>query len=65
MARCWRRPVQQELSTGSNVGRADALATAVFVLGPVEGMALVRKLDGVKGLILDHEGVVTLSPGLQ
>ncbi len=44
---------------------ADALATAVFVLGPNEGMALVETLDGVEALVVDQSGAVTLSRGFE
>jgi FAD:protein FMN transferase len=44
---------------------ADALATAVFVLGPEKGYALCQKLDGVHCLLVDQEGKVIFSPGLK
>jgi len=44
---------------------ADTLATAVFVLGPVEGMALIEKLPGIEVLIIDGEGTVGLSSGMK
>jgi FAD:protein FMN transferase len=44
---------------------ADALATAVFVLGPEKGYALCQKLEGVDCLIVDKEGKVILSPNLK
>ena len=44
---------------------ADALATAVFVLGPEKGYALCQKLEGVDCLIVDKEGKIFLSPGLK
>jgi thiamine biosynthesis lipoprotein len=44
---------------------ADALATAVFVLGPEKGYALCQKLDGVQCLIVEKEGKVILSPNLK
>jgi thiamine biosynthesis lipoprotein len=44
---------------------ADALATAVFVLGPEKGYALCQKLDGVECLIVDKEGKIIFSPGLK
>jgi thiamine biosynthesis lipoprotein len=34
---------------------ADALSTAAFVLGPVEGLALLERLDGVEGLIVTKD----------
>ena len=44
---------------------ADALATALFVLGPEKGYALCQRLEGVDCLIVDREGNVTLSPRLK
>jgi len=35
--------------------QADALATAVFVLGPVDGMDLVNSLDSVEALIVSYD----------
>ena len=43
---------------------ADALATAVFVLGPGEGRELLKKLPDVEGIIVDADGKVTASAGL-
>lgn len=44
--------------------RADALATAVFVLGPDEGMDLVERLPRVEALIIDAAGERHDSSGL-
>jgi len=44
---------------------ADALATAVFVLGSEKGYALCQKLEGVDCLIVDQEGKIIISPGLK
>jgi thiamine biosynthesis lipoprotein len=44
---------------------ADALATAVFVLGPEKGYALCQRLEGVECLIVDKEGRIIFSPGLK
>jgi thiamine biosynthesis lipoprotein len=44
---------------------ADALATAVFVLGPEKGYGLCQKFEGVDCLIVDKEGKVIFSPGLK
>ncbi|MFZ9887662.1 MAG: FAD:protein FMN transferase [Myxococcota bacterium] len=43
---------------------ADALSTAVFVMGPKEGLALVERLAGVEAVIIDSENQVHLSSGL-
>ncbi len=42
---------------------ADGLATGVFVLGPIEGMALVEALDGVEAIIVAADGKVSVSKG--
>ena len=44
---------------------ADGLSTAVFVLGPEKGMALVESLESVEGVIVDENGVVTRSSGFK
>ncbi len=43
---------------------ADGLATGVFVLGPRKGMDLIESLEGIEGVIVDKEGVVSVSSGL-
>lgn len=43
---------------------ADALATAVFVLGKVNGLTLVNQLKGVECLIIDNEGKMITSDNL-
>jgi thiamine biosynthesis lipoprotein len=48
---------------GSNAAEADALATAVFVLGSKEGMDLLESLEGVDGIIVDSGGQVFKSSG--
>jgi thiamine biosynthesis lipoprotein len=40
---------------------ADAYATAVFVLGPEKGLALLRSLPGVEGIVVDSDGKVLWS----
>ncbi|MFH1683474.1 MAG: FAD:protein FMN transferase, partial [Candidatus Margulisiibacteriota bacterium] len=42
---------------GKNAAETDALSTAIFVLGPEEGMKLVRKLD-VKAVIVSKNGII-------
>ena len=42
---------------------ADALSTALFVLGPIEGIRLVETLPGVEAMIFDREGKYHLSSG--
>lgn len=44
---------------------ADALATAVFVLGPEKGYSLCKRLEAVQCLIMDRQGRIMLTPGLK
>ncbi len=47
-----------------NCTQADALATAVFVMGPEDGMRLVESLDDVEGFIVDDDRIIHQSSGL-
>lgn len=47
-----------------NCVTADILATAVFVMGPREGLETVNGLDGVEGLIIEPERNIRRSDGL-
>jgi len=42
---------------------ADALATGVFVIGPVEGLKIIESLKNVEGLIVDSSGTIIKSSG--
>ncbi len=44
---------------------SDALATTVFVLGKDEGIQLINHLQGVEGIIIDHQGNITYSENIQ
>jgi FAD:protein FMN transferase len=44
---------------------ADALSTAVFVMGPVEGMELIENLPGVECIIITPGLEILVSSGLQ
>ncbi len=48
-----------------NVELADALDDAVFVLGPVEGLALINKLKGVNATVITDAGETLVSKGMQ
>jgi len=43
---------------------ADALSTSVFILGDEKGMALIEATEGVEGVIVNKDGVVSVSSGL-
>ena len=42
---------------------ADAYATAIFVLGPNEGMRLAEKIEGLQVLIISTDGTITSGGG--
>lgn len=44
---------------------ADGLDTGIFVLGAVEGMALVERLPDVEAIIIDDQGRMAVSSGLR
>jgi thiamine biosynthesis lipoprotein len=44
---------------------ADALAKGVFILGPVEGMALVERLPHVDAVVVSAKNDVSVSKGLK
>jgi thiamine biosynthesis lipoprotein len=44
---------------------ADALATALFVMEPTEGIALIESLPKVEAILVGEDGNLTLSGGLQ
>jgi thiamine biosynthesis lipoprotein len=44
---------------------ADALSTAVLVLGPVEGRALLEGLRGVEGVVVGKDGVQVRTSGMR
>ena len=48
-----------------DVELADALDDAVFVLGPVEGLALINRLKGVNCTLIDDTGKTLVSRGMQ
>lgn len=51
-----RRGVTSATVIAPSVMQADALATAVFILGPVKGKALLDKLAGVEGMWIMENG---------
>jgi thiamine biosynthesis lipoprotein len=48
-----------------DVELADALDDAVFVLGPVDGLALINRLKGVNCTLIDDTGKTLVSKGMQ
>lgn len=50
---------------GTDATTTDALSTSVFVLGPSEGLELVDRLDGIEAVVVDRDGVMRYSRGLE
>ncbi|MGI4873818.1 MAG: FAD:protein FMN transferase [Janthinobacterium lividum] len=48
-----------------DVELADALDDAVFVLGPVNGLALINRLKGINATVITDEGQTLVSKGMQ
>jgi thiamine biosynthesis lipoprotein len=44
---------------------ADVLSTGVFIMGPVDGMALIERLPNVEGVIVTASNEVLISSGLK
>ena len=43
----------------------DALSTTIFILGAVNGIALIETLDGFDAIVIDSNGKVHYSSGFQ
>ena len=50
---------------GPNTTRTDALSTSVFVLGLEKGLALIDRLDDLEAVIIDNQGEMHMSSGMQ
>lgn len=55
--------VQSVTIVGPEATMTDALSTSVFVLGVVEGLALIEKMDGFDAVIIDAERNMHYSSG--
>ncbi|MFQ5456333.1 MAG: FAD:protein FMN transferase [Nitrospirota bacterium] len=49
---------------GTETVVTDALATAVFILGPEDGMKLVEQMRGIDAVIIDKNGNLSVSEGV-
>lgn len=58
------RGVRSATVIASDATLADGLSTALFVMGPVAGLALVERLPGVEAVVVDDQGQVHRSAGL-
>jgi len=57
------RGVRSATVVTSSAERADALATAVFVLGARGGLALMDSIGGAEGMVIDRDGLLVESAG--
>ena len=51
--------------TGADAMTTDALSTTIFILGAVEGLALIESLEGIDAIIIDSHGKVHYSSGFE
>lgn len=49
----------------ATAAEADALSTAVFVLGPLDGLTLIEEIPGVEGVLVTPELELIVSSGLE
>jgi thiamine biosynthesis lipoprotein len=55
------RGCQSVTVIAGSTAEADALATAAFVMGAAKGLAFLREIEGVEGIIVDAEGSVSFT----
>ena len=61
-------PARRSISatvTSVDPALADALSTALFVMGEDLGLKMIESIDGVEGVVVDSSGKVHLSSGLK
>ena len=51
--------------TGPDAMTTDALSTTIFILGAVDGLALIESLEGFDAIIIDSHGKVHYSSGFE
>lgn len=62
------RPASRSVAVtviATNTTDADALATGIFVLGPVEGIALAESLEGVEALVVGPDLTLEMTDGFE
>ena len=59
------REVRSATVVGADATLTDALSTTVFVLGVERGMALIASVPGVEAVVVDAEGRIYYSSGLE
>lgn len=59
------REVRSVTIIGPDATTTDALSTSVFVMGPRRGLALIDRLPGIEAIVVDREGRLGYSEGLE
>ncbi|MFP4144179.1 MAG: FAD:protein FMN transferase [Phycisphaeraceae bacterium] len=59
------RGVVSSTVVSSDATLADALSTALFIMGPARGLELASRLSDVEALLVDDEGELHMTPGLR
>ncbi len=59
------REVHSATVIGADATTTDALSTSIFVMGPQRGLALIDRLEGIEAVIVDREGRIRFSAGLE
>ncbi len=59
------RGLRSATVVSSDTTLADALSTALMILGPEEGLALATRWEGVEAVLVDARGAVLVTPGLE
>jgi FAD:protein FMN transferase len=59
------RGLRSATVVSSDATLADALSTALMVLGSEEGLALATRWEGVEAVLVDQRGAVLVTPGLE
>ena len=54
-----------DLGASRSARAADAMATAIFVLGTESGMKLVEEKEGMEAVVVDENSNITVSTGLK
>ena len=44
---------------------ADVLSTAIMILGKARGMDLIRSIENTEVVLVDDEGQMSMTPGLE
>ncbi len=50
---------------GPNALATDALSTSIFILGPIDGIAMIEGLEGFDAIVIDNAGKVHYSSGFE